>query len=253
MAIKFGKKPARQDPRTIPLGAILNPTALPLLPDDYDFDDAHPDVPNPMYKNDEHPCCVIAGRAHHTLRFELTEQGGLPTITDDEVIDEWRRQSKGAEEGLYLMDSLKLWRDQGWKAGGKKYSIKAFAKVDPADVERMKTAIYLLGGVGLGLVLPFAVTRDSSDAAPWSVPEDPSLAEKDPHGGHYLLLTGYDASGPVGVTWGRKQSMTWDFVRRYADEAFAMVDSVDTWLVPNSPINVKALIDYLTVVGSLVT
>ncbi len=251
MISKFGKKPARRDARTLRFGAILNPATIPPLPERYDFDDAHPEVPNPLFGNDAHPNCVIAGRAHQTLRFELSEEGALPTITEDDVNEEWRRQCGGVDEGLVLLDSLKLWRSPGWSVAGRNYRIKAFALVDPTDVARMKTAIYLLDGVGLGLALPISVTRDFEDPTLWSVPSDPGLAEKDSRGGHYVLLTGYDETGPVGVTWGRKQSMTWEFVARYADEAYAVVDGVDQWLGARSPINAKALVDYLQVVGTM--
>ncbi len=183
MISKFGKKPARRDPRTLRFGAILNPATIPPLPERYDFDDAHPEVPNPLFGNDALPNCVIAGRAHQTLRFELSEEGALPTITEDDVNAEWRRQCGGVDEGLVLLDSLKLWRSPGWSVAGRNYRIKAFALVDPTDVARMKTAIYLLDGVGLGLSLPIAVTRDFTDPTLWSVPSDPGLAEKDPRGG----------------------------------------------------------------------
>ncbi len=45
--------------------------------------------------------------------------------------------------------------------------------------------------------------------------------------------------------------MTWEFVARYADEAYAVVDGVDSWLGARSPINAKALVDYLQVVGTM--
>lgn len=251
MISKFGKKPARRDARTLRLGAILNTATMPPLPERYDFDDAHPGVPNSLYGNDSHPNCVIAGRAHQTLRFELSEQGTLPDISEEDVMAEWRRQCGAVEEGLVLLDSLKLWQSRGWRAGGRSYTIKAFAQVDPTDRQRMKTAIYLLDGIGLGLLLPRAVTQDPESPEPWTVPEEPALAEKDPRGGHYVLLTGYDETGPVGVTWGRKQSMTWEFVARYADEAYAILDGVNRWAGAGSPINTKALGDYLQVVGTM--
>lgn len=249
----FGKKPARHDARTLHLGAILNSAALPPLPDQYDFDDTHPTLPTPPppLGNLAHPCCVISGRGHQTIRFELSEQGVLPDLTEADVLAEWRKETNGAEEGLYVLDSLKLWRKEGWRAAGKKYDITAFAKVDPTDRERMKTAIYLFDGIGLGVALPFSVTQNLDSTAPWSVPLDPAHAKRDPHGGHYVLLTGYDDTGPVCVTWGRKQSMTWEFVNRYADEAYAIIDGVDDWLGTNSPINVESLIQYLKVVGTM--
>ena len=45
-------------------------------------------------------------------------------------------------------------------------------------------------------------------------------------GGHYVYVPGYTRRGPVCVTWGRKQQLSWAFVDRYADEAYAIVDHV---------------------------
>jgi hypothetical protein len=45
-----------------------------------------------MFGNDVHGDCVIAGRAHQTLRFEDIEQGSVLMITDKEVLKEYSRR-----------------------------------------------------------------------------------------------------------------------------------------------------------------
>ena len=47
-------------------------------------------------------------------------------------------------------------------------------------------------------------------------------------GGHYVFVPGYTAAGPVCVTWGRKQQMTWDWLDKYCDEAYAIFDAKNT-------------------------
>ena len=74
--IKFGKLPAKRDDRNLKLSAILK--VLPKFPPEYDFDVQHNGIPTPMFGNDYHGDCVIAGRAHQTLRFEDAEQGRSP-------------------------------------------------------------------------------------------------------------------------------------------------------------------------------
>ncbi|MBI3877728.1 MAG: hypothetical protein HY300_17510, partial [Verrucomicrobia bacterium] len=64
---KLGKASARQDERNLKLAAILK--APPPAPAAYDFDVKHPGIPTPMFANDAHGDCVIAARAHLTLRF----------------------------------------------------------------------------------------------------------------------------------------------------------------------------------------
>jgi hypothetical protein len=44
-------------------------------------------------------------------------------------------------------------------------------------------------------------------------------------GGHYVYVPGYTPSGPVCVTWGRKQQITWAWLDKYCDEAYAIFDA----------------------------
>src|ERR1041384_4825755 len=70
---KLGKAPAKKDKRNLKFATLLR-AAAPALPPAYDFDLTHPGIPTPMFGNDVHGDCVIAGRAHQTLRFEDIEQ-----------------------------------------------------------------------------------------------------------------------------------------------------------------------------------
>jgi len=67
--------------------------------------------------------------AHQTLRFELVEQGKVIHITDAKVEKEYFKETGGPDSGLVVLDSLKLWRKPGWRAAGKRYTIKAFAQI----------------------------------------------------------------------------------------------------------------------------
>jgi hypothetical protein len=59
-----------------------------------------------------------------------------------------------------------------------------------------------------------------------------------------VYVCGYTKNGPVCVTWGQKQPMTWKFFTTCCDEAYAIVDNRDSF-VANSPVNVKKLKEYL--------
>ena len=80
---KLGKAPAKRDPRNLRFSALLR--AAVKLPKEYDFDLKHTGIPTPMFGNDRYGDCVMAGRAHQTLRFELIEQRKKLQITDKEV------------------------------------------------------------------------------------------------------------------------------------------------------------------------
>lgn len=222
---KLGKGPTKRDQRNLMFAAImLAPKAVPKA---YDFDLLHPGTPTPMFANDVYGDCVMAGRAHQTLRFELIEQKTKLKITDKEVLKEYMKETGGVDSGLIVLDSLKLWRSAGWKAAGKKLKIKAFAQLAPKQHPQMRTAIYMDVGVGLGLSLPISAQAQTQTGQPWDVTSGPD-AKPGSWGGHYVYVPGYTSKGPVCVTWGKKQQMTWAFIDKYCDEAYAIFDATDT-------------------------
>ena len=92
---KLGKATAKKDDRNLKFGALL--LAAPTLPPSYDFDLTHTGIPTPMFGNDVHGDCVIAGRAHQTLRFEDIEQGSVLMINDQDVLKEYYTETGGPD------------------------------------------------------------------------------------------------------------------------------------------------------------
>ena len=222
---KLGKAPAKRDPRNLMFAAILK--APVALPKEYDFDLKHPGIPTPMFGNDKYGDCVMAGRAHQTLRFELIEQKTKLQITDKEVLREYLKETGGRDSGLVVLDSLKLWRQPGWTAAKDVYKIKAFSELNRANHNQVKQAIVLDVGVGLGLSLPISAQGQFQAGKPWDVVGGPN-GKPNSWGGHYVLVPGYTTKGPVCVTWAQKHQMTWAFFDKYCDEAYAIIDAIDT-------------------------
>jgi hypothetical protein len=220
--LKLGKAQAQRDPRNLMLGAVLR--AAPKPPPAYDFDAKHPGIPVPMFANDQWGCCVISGGAHQVLRFELLEQRQLLSITDEEVVSEYLSQTQGQDSGLYVLESLKLWRKRGRLFAARLHHIKAFAEVDPAYREPICNAICANVGIGVGLSLPLSAERQFYSGRRWSVAHGKE-ATKGGWGGHYVYVNGYNSTGPICITWGKKQQMTWGFFKRYCDEAYAIFDA----------------------------
>jgi len=239
---KLGKSPAKRDRRNLMLATILK--ALPPIPKEYDFDLRHAGIPTPMFANDTYGDCVIAGRAHQTLRFELIEQRAEIKIRDRDVLRGYLRETGGVDSGLVVLDSLKAWRKVGWRAAKHPYRIVAFAEIHRSDHGEVTAAIYLLSGAGVGLALPRSAQPQIQIGKVWDVVSG-SNGKPNSWGGHYVYCCGYTKSGPVCVTWGRKQQMTWAFFERYADEAYAIVDDVDKWRKGRPGIDVKKLVGFL--------
>jgi hypothetical protein len=223
---KLGKAPAKADQRNFKFAALLK-KAPPPAPPCYDFDVLHPGIPTPMFANDVHGDCVLAARAHLTLRFEHIEQGSILMISDNDVLKEYFKESGGADDGLVMLDSLNAWRHDGWRAARRKYKIKAFAQITPSHHAEVKAAIYLLTSAYVGLALPKSAQAQMQTGQAWTVVSGASGVPNS-WGGHCVMIPGYNPTGPVCVTWGRKQQMSWAFFDKYCDEAYAIVDDKDS-------------------------
>ena len=55
-----------------------------------------------------------------------------------------------------------------------------------------------------------------------------------------MYLCGYTEKGPVCVTWGQKQAMTWKYFTTYCDEAYAIVDNRNKFM-KKSPVDLAKL------------
>ncbi len=240
---KLGKLPPRVDPRTFKLSNLLVKKNLPVLPDSYDVDTqfATNFSDNNMYANDQYGDCVIAGRAHMTLRFEAFEQILLIKISDKEVTDEYFKESGGQDSGLVMLDSLNEWRKSGWTAAGKSYNIYAYAQIDKFNHDELKYSVFLLRGAYTGFSVPQSAMDQFNAGQPWTVVSGSRIL-----GGHCVFIKGYNATGPICVTWGRDQQMTWEFWDTYFDEAYGVVDAQDSWMDPaTDPLDCALLNSYL--------
>ncbi|MDD2898202.1 MAG: hypothetical protein PHI31_05760 [Desulfuromonadaceae bacterium] len=250
--MKLGKNPAVRDTRNIKLAAVLR-RALPPVPEqwDFDLDFAKGPIPTPVFANDWLGDCVIAGRAHMTLRFEYFEQSKtILKITDNEVVKEYQREGGSmveGEQGLNMLTSLKSWRKDGWKAARRKYKIHAFVELDPSNIQEVKVAIHQLTGTYIGLSLPNCFQEQMERGLAWDLVPGPA-GKPNPKQGHCVYVCGYTAIGPVCITWGKKQQMTWKFFTACCDEAYAIVDERDRF-VKKSPVDLVALESILQQLG----
>jgi hypothetical protein len=230
---KLGRPFFHVDRRTIQFSPLVK--TLPAHPAAYDVDSAYPGlIDNHMYKNDTYGDCVIAGRAHHTLRLEDYEQKLVIPISDSDVTTEYFKETGGADTGLDMITSLNCWR-KGWVASGHTYDIYAYAQVTVTNKEEVKAAMYMLNGLYIGVNLPIsAQTQDIWDA------DNTPNGTPGGWGGHCIYLVAYDDTYLTCITWGERKKMTWAFLQKYCDQAFAIVDDKDSWCT-NDPLDVTAL------------
>lgn len=234
---KFGSLAKVGDPRTIQLQQLLNTTNLPPLPSTYILDAVESKrVPTPMFQNDIHNCCVIAARGHVTFVFEDFEQGITIPIQEYEVMNEYYKQTGGADNGLYMLNSIKLWQSQGWIAGGKNYKIYAFAQVNHKDHNQVCHAIMKLKGLYVGLNMSMSCFAQVQAGNPWTYAPRDSI-----WGNHCVYIIGFDSVGPICITWGRVHHMTWEFWDNMCTECYAIIDDKNSWMIEESPLNIEEL------------
>jgi hypothetical protein len=239
--LKLGKKEAVVDSRTIKMATLFKELAPP--PEEYDFDLAHPifSMPLPVFANDRYGDCVIASRAHQTLRFEAIEQSMLLPISDEDVINQYMIETGGQDSGLVELESLKQWRKDGWKVGDNTYKIHAFGSIDWHKKQSVMMSIYYLSSCYTGVALPESAKKEFADGKVWSdLRYLPGT-----WGGHAMIVTGYDKYTVTFITWGRRQKATWDWFFQYCDECYSIVDDKDYWLGDKSPIYCELLEEYL--------
>jgi hypothetical protein len=220
--MRLGKRPPKDDPRVLRLGTVLDETAA---------DQPPASVPTPsgvawgMLANDARACCTCSAAGHMILGWAADEKARpRQQPTDALVLDLYSRVNGGQDDGAYALDVLREWRTHGLGAD----TITGFAKVDHTSIDRLKYAAWVFGGLYLGLDLPR--TAQAQGHATWTyLPSAGDHAARGSWGGHCVNAVSYDPEGVTIVTWGRLQRMTWDFLTRYADEAFGVFDYAD-WL-----------------------
>lgn len=218
-AVKLGKKPAKNDVRTLKLAKYLT-TALPAPPDS---------VTNSrglagwgMMLNDSLGCCTIAGIGHAIQVMVLSEilpsgKPGLISPSNSIILryyeqwDGYNPADPSTDQGGVEVDVLNDFR-QGDFAG---YKLLAYADPDPKNLTHIKQAIWLFGGLYIGLELP----TGWQGAALW----DANMGDPGSWGLHAVFVPDYDEQGPTCITWGELQKMTWAGFQQYCDEAHALI------------------------------
>jgi hypothetical protein len=212
---KLGRKPAKRDAKRLFLARYLG-AALPAPPDALAWS-AKITQPWGMMLNDSLGDCVFAGIGHaiQTLTAAAAAEITVPDPAILALYEKWAGYVPGNEstdDGYVEVDALNNWRAQGFDG----HALTAYADLDVTNVTHWKQAIALLGGVYIGLNLPV----EWQSAAVWDKTGTPGS-----WGGHAVWCPDYNAQGPVCVTWGKLQQITWAAASDpdFCDEAHALL------------------------------
>lgn len=233
--MKLGKFPAKVDRRT-----LLFRDVVPSLPAPIDLIDwSHGISDFGMMGNDQHGDCTCAalGHAEQTITANCPEFSEL-TPSDKQVLTlyvgagGWDPAKPWTDRGAYAIDVLNYVRKQGLFGID---SLLGYVQVNPEDKWHVKQAISYFGGLYVGIQLPDSVVKDDLSEQSWNLT---GKIVPDPYNGHMVWVCGYNATGPVCITWAKLKQMSWSFFETCCDEAYAIL--FKNWLGQYGNLSVAA-------------
>jgi hypothetical protein len=229
---RLGRKAVKRDSRTLKLASYIT-SALPAPPTSVDWTKGVKEWL--MLGNDSLGDCTIAG-AMHAIQGWTLNSGTESVFTDNdattyyEKFDGYNPSDPSTDQGGVLLDVLNDWKAQGING----HKIDAFASANTSNLTEIRQAVSLFGPLYTGMNFPNSAY--SQDV--WSVTDDKSIS-----GGHCVVIIGYNATGPVAITWGIVKQMTWEFFSEFFDEVYAVIspDWLNTSGVDPTGLNLNQL------------
>jgi hypothetical protein len=230
---KFGRAPREHDPHVPRLSAMLPAALISALPTAVDHTKnggAALPADLGMMLNDKLNNCTCAAYYHARQIWTFQVRGHAETEPNAnvELLYEHACGYKPSEsgEGPPGFEQRVLWflhhagAPVGSDAKGRE-KVVAYFEVEPHRIDHVKQTIVDCCVAYAGINVPKNVYPPNGEPpALWTVdPMKPKIVE-----GHAIVIAGYDATGPIFISWGRRYAMTWEFFATYVDEVYAMVD-----------------------------
>lgn len=208
-------KLGRLAPVPVPIGDLTSYLIEPLPAPPTEVD--APQLTYPMADNDRLGDCTIAAVVHSDqVTANLTTEAW--TYPGDSVVStEYLKLTGGPDTGLVETNVLKVWHGTGLFG----HKLAAFAPVNVKHTKVIKQTTALCGVTYAGVLIPEPAQQQFADHQPWALTG--TSADSDIEGGHAVPIVGYNATGPVFVTWGALQQATWAWWLEYAEEAYALI------------------------------
>lgn len=243
----LGKMPAKSEVTLLRFAQFVKGRNVAMmLPPKYDFWKGKAKFPGRIYMNDSEGDCTRASQANLATRMERIETKRTINLNDEEISRVYNEMTTrlygGGDTGAYEIDALNCWRnpDHTFKdEKGRPLTIDAYTRINQLDHDEIKLAIYAAGAKGIKLCINLPEAYQSIDPPnPWVTPLAGPLTGiwlPGSWGGHSLMANAYDSKGIRLVhTWYKdpqlhEQWITWEAIAAYCDEAYSIVDSIDSW------------------------
>ncbi len=215
---RFGKHPPKVDYRTLrfknylPAKGITPKPTFNVLTEVYaNLKTTNAATLFPMDGNDKYGDCTCAALAHAiTVYRGLVKKKNIWPQAN--VLKLYFQLTGGADTGLNELDVLNYWQSNA--VDGDK--ILAYTAIDVKNIDHVKLAIELFGGVYLGFQVQENCIQEFDNKTPWT----PGPLTND---GHAVFAVAYDANTVTVLTWGSTQQGTWAWWTECVDEAYAIL------------------------------
>lgn len=221
--LKLGKKPARPNSVKFKFSRYANTTKLPKPPGKFGHETLIGSTPWQTLGNDQYGDCVFAGAAHETMIWGAT--GGHPVnfndvavLSDYSAVTGFDPRMPNTDQGTDMQEAASYRLKTGIvDSSGGRHRVAAYLAVDPGNITQMYQALWLFGAVGIGIQFPDSAMSQFDKGKPWRV-----MAGAKIEGGHYVPLVAKRTYLEC-VTWGKIQSMTAGFLKKYCDECIVYI------------------------------
>ena len=168
----------------------------------------------PIDGNDTYGDCVAAGMAHCVAVWNHEVNENLHVPDQQEVVDTYFTLSGGIDSGLSESIVLTTWSKNELMG----HTIAAFAPIPTTSIEEIHQAIAFYGAAMFGIQCPNSAQQHFANYQPWTVVPGAQV-----EGGHCIVAVGYDQQYVYCATWGGIAPVSWPFLNKYLDEAYAVI------------------------------
>ena len=164
-------------------------------------------------------CACIA----HMIMLATAHTGTMVVPTVAEVLSVYSAVTgyipgdPSPDNGANIADILNYWQQTGMTVGGVVHKIVAWAQIDSTNQTEVEQALWLFGGVDLGIEVFQSMEDQTNAGQAWDNPTGADL------GGHSIPIFGYGSEGCTCVTWGALQQMGWACFQKICSEAYVVI------------------------------
>lgn len=170
--------------------------------------------------------CAWAAPAHSTMQIFHEAGKPIPVFSGKTVVDQYAEysgyniQTGANDNGSNMRDVLNWRQGKGYRDDtGTLHKIGPYVSLEPGNIEHVKEATYLFESLEIGIEVPSSAQNQFIEGKPWSVVPGSEI-----EGGHAIVLIGNPAPYIFEViTWGKRQLVTEEFLKKYMDESWAYI------------------------------